>query len=425
MFWKRGCPRKFWKRKFARWAALREQAGVPIAGGDTKVVEHGKADGMYITTTRDRPPDSGSRDFAASVRPGDKVLLSGSIGDHGITILLARGELDLEADICSDTRSVLPLVEALVRAAGAGIRWMRDPTRGGVATSLNELARDCGLGVVLFEEKQFLCGMRCAALANCWDWIRCISRTRGNFSPWCPRNMRTRHLQHCTQRRAEKRLYIIGEVREQPAGTVLRDNVIWRNTRGRYAGGRSTAENLLDERWNHRRKSQAHIDQRLLTRNTLIETFFRTEAQRLAKACREMSERFLRGADLLAFGRGPYATDAQHVSVEFVHPVIVGKRALPALDLSCVFGPWLKANGAARRHGDGFRSAGGRSGSVGGARVQRAQRGAMTFALPGSEGYYFAPLTTQDPFMHQEMIEILYHTLWETVTSFRTSGIRP
>ncbi len=66
--------------------------------------------------------------------------------------MLARGELDLEADLRSDTRSVLPLVEALVRAAGAGVRWMRDPTRGGVATSLNELARDCGLGIVLFEE---------------------------------------------------------------------------------------------------------------------------------------------------------------------------------------------------------------------------------------------------------------------------------
>ena len=67
--------------------------------------------------------------------------------------MLARGELDLEADLRSDTRSVFPLVEALVNAAGPGVRWMRDPTRGGVATSLNELARDCGLGIVLFEEK--------------------------------------------------------------------------------------------------------------------------------------------------------------------------------------------------------------------------------------------------------------------------------
>ncbi len=116
-----------------------------------------------------------------SVRPGDKILLSGPIGDHGITILLARGELDLEADLRSDTRSVLPLVETLAGAAAPGIRWMRDPTRGGVATSLNELARDCGLGMVLTEER-FRSAMRCAAPANCWDWTHCTSPMKGSFS---------------------------------------------------------------------------------------------------------------------------------------------------------------------------------------------------------------------------------------------------
>src|ERR1051326_5473996 len=85
------------------------------------------------------------------------------------------------------------------------------------------------------------------------------------------------------------------------------------------------------------------IEHSLLARNDLFEAFFDREAHRLAEACREMSERFLRGGRLLAFGRGPYATDAQHVSVEFVHPVIVGKRALPALDLSAAFRPWLEA----------------------------------------------------------------------------------
>src|SRR5580698_1113966 len=85
------------------------------------------------------------------------------------------------------------------------------------------------------------------------------------------------------------------------------------------------------------------IEQRLLARNQVLESFFARESRRLAGACSEMSERFLRGGRLLAFGRGPYATDAQHVSVEFVHPVIVGKRALPALDLSLAFEPWLKA----------------------------------------------------------------------------------
>src|SRR6185369_15082009 len=85
------------------------------------------------------------------------------------------------------------------------------------------------------------------------------------------------------------------------------------------------------------------VEQSLLARNALFEAFFAREALRLALACREMSERFLEGGRLLAFGRGPYATDAQHVSVEFVHPIIVGKRALPALDLSVAFRPWMEA----------------------------------------------------------------------------------
>jgi hydrogenase expression/formation protein HypE len=130
-----------------------EKAGVTIAGGDTKVVEHGKADHMYITTTGIGRLLPGVEISPESVQPGDKVLLSGPIGDHGITILLARGDLDLEAELRSDTRSVLPLVQALVREAGSGVRWMRDPTRGGVATSLNELARDCGHGIVLCEDR--------------------------------------------------------------------------------------------------------------------------------------------------------------------------------------------------------------------------------------------------------------------------------
>src|SRR5271156_3430295 len=130
-----------------------KRAGVAMTGGDTKVVERGKADGMYITTAGIGTPLPEVKVDARSVRPGDRILLSGPIGDHGITILLARGDLDFEADLYSDTRSVLPLVEALAMECGSGIRWMRDPTRGGVATALNELARDSGLGIELFEEE--------------------------------------------------------------------------------------------------------------------------------------------------------------------------------------------------------------------------------------------------------------------------------
>jgi D-sedoheptulose 7-phosphate isomerase len=165
------------------------------------------------------------------------------------------------------------------------------------------------------------------------------------------------------------------------------------------------------------RKLVTGIEERLLDRNQLFEKFFSREAPRLAEACREMSERFLRGGRLLAFGRGPYSTDAQHVSVEFVHPVIVGKRALPALDLSVLFGPWLEAI----LHPDdmvlGFGPPEGDVEVSAALRCARS-RDAMTFALPGLEGSYSVVAATDDPFMHQEMIEVLYHTLWETVHVF-------
>ncbi len=161
-------------------------------------------------------------------------------------------------------------------------------------------------------------------------------------------------------------------------------------------------------------KLTSQIEERLLQRNQLCESFFSREAPRLAEACREMSERFLRGGRLLAFGRGPYATDAQHVSVEFVHPVIVGKRALPALDLSMLFRPWIEAILRPEDIVMGFGPPEGDP-EVWATLLQARARGAMTFALPGTEGSYAVEAATHDPFMHQEMIEILYHTLWETV----------
>src|SRR5271170_850684 len=158
----------------------------------------------------------------------------------------------------------------------------------------------------------------------------------------------------------------------------------------------------------------SQVEEQLIARNEPFERFFAREAPRLAEACREMSERFLRGGRLLAFGRGPYATDAQHVSVEFVHPVIVGKRALPALDLSMLFRPWLEAILRPEDIVMGFGPPEGDP-EVWAALQQAHGREAMTFALPGLEGSYSVDAATQDPFLHQEMIEILYHTLWETV----------
>ncbi|MEO8193206.1 MAG: hydrogenase expression/formation protein HypE [Gemmatimonadales bacterium] len=133
-------------------ASAARDAGVTVVGGDTKVVEHGMADGMYITTAGIGLADGRVTCSPSTVRPGDRILISGPIGDHGITILLARGEIDLDSDLQSDTRSVFPMVDAIIAASGSGIRWMRDPTRGGVASSLNELARDARVAIAVSEE---------------------------------------------------------------------------------------------------------------------------------------------------------------------------------------------------------------------------------------------------------------------------------
>jgi D-sedoheptulose 7-phosphate isomerase len=167
----------------------------------------------------------------------------------------------------------------------------------------------------------------------------------------------------------------------------------------------------------HAKQLATRVQEQLLERNRLCEDFFEREADRLALACRAMSERFLEGGRLLAFGRGPFSTDAQHVSVEFVHPVIVGKRALPALDLSAAFRPWLEAIVQPQDMVMGFGPPGGDP-EVAAALETARRRGAMTFALPGSDGSYAVEAATDQPFIHQEIIEILYHTLWETVHVF-------
>jgi hypothetical protein len=125
-------------------------AGVAIVAGDTKVVGTGAADGIFVTTAGLGVIPAGRDLGPQHVQPGDRVLLSGSMGDHGMAVMLARGDLPLQADIRSDTAPVGDLVEAVL-AAAPGTRWLRDPTRGGVATVCNELAQDAGVAVVLDE----------------------------------------------------------------------------------------------------------------------------------------------------------------------------------------------------------------------------------------------------------------------------------
>ena len=134
-------------RSLARAA---ERAGVSVAAGDTKVVERGAADGLYVTTAGVGLVDPRVELDARRARPGDRVLVSGSLAEHGIAVMLARGNLQLEVDVESDCAPVHELAQALY-GLGPALRFMRDPTRGGLATLLNELAVAARLSVVLDE----------------------------------------------------------------------------------------------------------------------------------------------------------------------------------------------------------------------------------------------------------------------------------
>ncbi len=281
---------------------------------------------------------------------------------------------------------MLPLVEALAQAAAPGIRWMRDPTRGGVATSLNELARDCGLGVLLSEDE---IPVRDAVRGACellgLDPLHIANE--GQFLAVVAPDYAEAALEALRAAPGGQDAAIIGEVQEQPAGTVLGTTLTEAPALSTCWWAIRCRAYVRSRRGHGLRSRQRTSKSGLLERNRVCEAFFAREARRLALACREMSERFLRGGRLLAFGRGPYATDAQHVSVEFVHPVIVGNARCRRSICPC-----CSARGSrplfTRRYRDGLRPSGRRSGS-GGRADSGAAREAMTFALPGTQGSYF------------------------------------
>jgi hydrogenase expression/formation protein HypE len=146
-----GLPADILKEQVAAIAEAAGTAGVPIVAGDTKVVERGACDQMYICTTGLGVLDDRTSLSPSSLRPGDKILVSGRIGDHGTAIMLARGEFELDADIKSDTQSLWPMVDKLLDEAGPSLRCLRDATRGGVASVLNELARASRVAMVINE----------------------------------------------------------------------------------------------------------------------------------------------------------------------------------------------------------------------------------------------------------------------------------
>jgi len=210
-------------------ARAAEAAGVSVVTGDTKVVERGHADGMYVCTT-----GLGRRDPRAALaapRPGDRILLSGSVGEHGTAIMLARGEFELDADIVSDTRALWPAVDALL--AAGGVRALRDATRGGVASVLNELAT--GVGMVVREAAVpvkpavggacELLGIDPLYVANEGKFVALVAPERADAAL-------------AALRRLDPDAAEIGEVRAEPPGMVLVETAF---------GGRRVMDELVGD----------------------------------------------------------------------------------------------------------------------------------------------------------------------------------
>jgi hydrogenase expression/formation protein HypE len=200
-------------------AAAAVAAGVRIVAGDTKVVQRGAGDGCYVNTTGVGLVPAGRRLGADRVRPGDKVLLSGAMGDHGVAVMLARGDLRLDADVRSDSAPLGGLVETILAAAPA-TRWLRDATRGGVGTVVNELAAASGLGVVLAEQAL---PVRPTVAGAC-DLLGIdplYVANEGKLVAVVPPEQARAALDAMRAHPQGVDAAVIGEVREDPAGMVL------------------------------------------------------------------------------------------------------------------------------------------------------------------------------------------------------------
>jgi hydrogenase expression/formation protein HypE len=208
------------EREIEAMAAAARDADVAIVTGDTKVVQRGKADGLYITTSGVGQLTDEVALAPELVRDGDKVLVSGTIGDHGVAIMLARGELDIEADVRSDTQPLWPLAAALLDACGDDLHCMRDATRGGVATVLNEIALASQAGVVIAEDRLPLrqevigageiLGIDPLYVANEGKLVAFVAPERADAA-----------LAALQMLDGGRDAAIIGEVREEPPGRVL------------------------------------------------------------------------------------------------------------------------------------------------------------------------------------------------------------
>jgi len=214
-----GLPMETLKQVVASMKAAADEAGVQIVAGDTKVVQRGKADGLYITTAGVGVVREGVTISGANAKVGDAVILSGSIGDHGIAVLAARGELGFQSSLQSDVAPLNHLIDAMMNASN-NVHVLRDPTRGGLATTLNEIANQSNVGILLNEETLPV-HPEVAAACEMLGFDPLYVANEGKLVTMVAREDAEKVLSAMRATKYGEGAVIIGEVTAEPRGRVL------------------------------------------------------------------------------------------------------------------------------------------------------------------------------------------------------------
>lgn len=214
-----GLPMETLKQVVASMKAAADEAGVQIVAGDTKVVQKGKADGLYITTAGVGVVREGVSISGANAKAGDAVILSGSIGDHGIAVLAARGELGFQSSLQSDVAPLNHLIDAMMNAS-SNVHVLRDPTRGGLATTLNEIANQSNVGIILNEETLPV-HPEVAAACEMLGFDPLYVANEGKLVTMVAREDAEKVLSAMRATKYGETAVIIGEVTAEPRGRVL------------------------------------------------------------------------------------------------------------------------------------------------------------------------------------------------------------
>ena len=214
-----GLPMETLKQVVASMKSAADEAGVQIVAGDTKVVQKGKADGLYITTAGVGVVREGVSISGANAKVGDAVILSGSIGDHGIAVLAARGELGFQSSLQSDVAPLNQLIDAMLNASN-NVHVLRDPTRGGLATTLNEIANQSNVGIMLNEETLPI-HPEVAAACEMLGFDPLYVANEGKLVTMVAREDVEKVLSAMRATKYGEGAVIIGEVTAEPRGRVL------------------------------------------------------------------------------------------------------------------------------------------------------------------------------------------------------------